>query len=301
MGITGHILAWVKDFLTGRSYRVAVGGSTSPPHPIRRDVPQGAILSPLLFNVLLSDLHTPPHSYLLVYAGDITIVTRAATLAQAQTNLQAATTSLQTWVSTWGLSINASKSTIMCFTQKRLPSPPTITLCGVTVPYSTTHTFLGLKLDGPRLSWARHVEYLKMSCTKRLDIMKRIAGIRWGANREVLLKYYLATIRAKMMYGSSIYGSAAPTTLAKLDPVQNAALRISVGAMRSSPVISLHTEAGILPLSTHRRETLYHHLYRNMSLPHLHPLTTLYTNSGVEQHSPVLPHTSRQPLLVRAL
>ena len=25
MGITGHILAWVKDFLIGRSYRVAVG------------------------------------------------------------------------------------------------------------------------------------------------------------------------------------------------------------------------------------------------------------------------------------
>ena len=95
MGITGSTLAWIKHFLTSRSYRVAMGGSTSPPHPIQREVPQGSILSPLLLNILLSDLHTPPHSHLLMYADDITI-TRAATLAQAQNNFQAASTSLQT-------------------------------------------------------------------------------------------------------------------------------------------------------------------------------------------------------------
>ena len=142
MGITGSTLVWIKHFLTSRSYRVTVGGSTSPPHPIRRGVPQGSILSPLLFKI--------PH--LLVYADDITIITRATILAQAQNNLQAATTSLQIWISTWVLSINAFKGTIMCFTRKRLPSPPTITLSGLTIPYSTTHTFLGLRQDGPRLS-----------------------------------------------------------------------------------------------------------------------------------------------------
>ena len=55
------------------------------------------------------------------------------------------------------------------------------------------------------------------------------------------------------------------------------------------------------PLVTHRREMLCHYLHRNMSLPRLHPLTTLYNNSGVEQHAPVWLPSSRQPLLVRAL
>ena len=113
---------------------------------------------------------------------------------------------------------------LMCFTLKRLPSPPTLQLCGQAVPYSKTHTFLGLRLNGPRLSWVGHIEYLRTSCNKRLDVMKRIAGICWGAKWDLLLQYYLATIQPKIMYGSSIYGSAARTVLTRLDPLQNAAL-----------------------------------------------------------------------------
>ena len=60
--------------------------------------------------------------------------------------------------------------------------------------------------------------------------MKKIAGVRWRANRNTLTKYYITTIRAKLMYGSTIYGSAAPSTLARLDIIQNAALSISLGA-----------------------------------------------------------------------
>ncbi|KAG0707861.1 putative RNA-directed DNA polymerase from transposon BS [Chionoecetes opilio] len=79
MHITGPTLAWLQNFLSGRTFRVAVGASTSPSQSIRRGVPQGSILSPVLFNVLLSDLHIPPHSHLLIYADDITIISRAST------------------------------------------------------------------------------------------------------------------------------------------------------------------------------------------------------------------------------
>ncbi|XP_045127737.1 uncharacterized protein LOC123514153 [Portunus trituberculatus] len=271
MGITGTTLAWVHDFLTGRSFQVAVGASLSPSQGIHRGVPQGSILSPLLFNVLLSDLQVPTHSHLLLYADDITIVSRAPTLSEAQDRLQEAATAV------------ASNSTYR--------------------PYSTSHTLLGLRLDGPRLSWVNHIsyEYLRTSYSKRLDVMKRIAGIRWGASRDLLLHYYKITIRAKMQYSSCFYGSAAYSNLLKLDPIQNAALRISMGAMRSSPVVSLQAESGIPPLSTHRRMTLCQQYYRILGLPASHPLSTLHSNSGVDQQAPVWLPAARQPLIVRAL
>ena len=218
LGIAGTPLAWIRDFLSHRSYQVAVGASLSTSHPICRGVPQGSILSPLLFNVLLSDLHIPLHSQLLIYADDITIVSRAPTLALAQTNMHEAAAALSDWVTTWGLTVSAPKSTLMCFTLKHLPSSPTTSLCGQGVPYSRTHTFLGLRLDGPRLSWGRHIDYLRTACIKRLDILKKIAGVRWGAKRD-LLHYYLATIRPKLMYGSSLYSSAARSLLTRLDPI----------------------------------------------------------------------------------
>ncbi|XP_045101300.1 uncharacterized protein LOC123498199 [Portunus trituberculatus] len=287
MGITGTTLAWVRDFLTGRSFQVAVGASLSPSQGIHRGVPQGFILRPLLFNVLLSDLQV----HLLLYANDITIVSRAPTLSEAQDHLQEAATALGAWMTTWGLQVSALKSSLMCFTMRKLPTPPTVTLSGEVVPYSTSHTLLGLRLDGPRLSWVNHISYLRTSCNKRLDVMKQIAGICWGASCDLLLHYYKTTIRAKMQYASCFYGSAAYSNLLKLDPIQNAALRILMGAMRSSRVVSLHAENDVSPLSTHRWMTLCQQYNRILDLPASHPLSTLHSNSGVDQQAPWISST----------
>ena len=58
-----------------------------------------------------------------------------------------------------------------------------------------------------------------------------------------------------MDYGCIVYGSASNEALAKLDPVHNQGLRLSLGAFRSSPVESLYVEAQEPPLEI-RREKL---------------------------------------------
>ena len=58
-----------------------------------------------------------------------------------------------------------------------------------------------------------------------------------------------------MDYGCLVYGSASKTALAKLDPVHNQGLHLSLGAFRSSPVESLYVEAHEPPLEI-RREKL---------------------------------------------
>jgi hypothetical protein len=52
--IRGKMLAWIREYLDNRSFRVLFEGALSPEHIITRGVPQGAILSPTLFNVMLS-------------------------------------------------------------------------------------------------------------------------------------------------------------------------------------------------------------------------------------------------------
>jgi hypothetical protein len=46
LGITGPILAWLKEFLTGRSMCVRIGDQSSQYRNIDNGVPQGAVLSP---------------------------------------------------------------------------------------------------------------------------------------------------------------------------------------------------------------------------------------------------------------
>lgn len=68
--------------------------------------------------------------------------------------------------------------------------------------------------------------------------MRVIAGIKWGADREMLLKVYRSIARSKIDYCSFIYSSARKSTLRQLDTVHNQGIRISLGAFKSSPVLT---------------------------------------------------------------
>ena len=51
---------WFESYLTDRTQVVHISTSTSTPLPITHGVPQGAILSPLLFFIYFSDLRLAP-------------------------------------------------------------------------------------------------------------------------------------------------------------------------------------------------------------------------------------------------
>ena len=67
---------------------------------------------------------------------------------------------------------------------------------------------------------------------KRLDLLKCVSNVSWGADRPVMLHLYRAIVRAKLDYGSFVYMSPKDTALKVLDPVHHAAIRLSVGAFR---------------------------------------------------------------------
>ena len=56
LGLRGRMLAWIRAFLSGRSGRVRVGSERSSYISHDHGIPQGSILSPLLFNIFLSSL-----------------------------------------------------------------------------------------------------------------------------------------------------------------------------------------------------------------------------------------------------
>ena len=56
LGIAGNVGRWIHSFLTRRNFRVLVNGKLSEEEVVVSSVPQGTILAPLLFVIIISDI-----------------------------------------------------------------------------------------------------------------------------------------------------------------------------------------------------------------------------------------------------
>ena len=88
-----------------------------------------------------------------------------------------------------------------------------------------------------KLSFLPHLRYLKNKCAKALNLLRVVAHTSWGADQQTLLHLYRSLIRSKLDYGCVLYGFACGSYLQMLDPIQNHALRLCLGAFHTSPIL----------------------------------------------------------------
>lgn len=69
--VPSYALRWIEKFLTGRELFWSDGRLLSRKYRQTRRVPQGVVLSPLLFNILMSSILTMPNVHTFVYVEDI--------------------------------------------------------------------------------------------------------------------------------------------------------------------------------------------------------------------------------------
>jgi len=73
-GISGNILNWICEWLNGRQQRVILSGNVSAWLYVISGVPQGSILGPLLFLILINDIDKGIANRLLKFADDTKLV-----------------------------------------------------------------------------------------------------------------------------------------------------------------------------------------------------------------------------------
>ncbi|GLV43820.1 hypothetical protein CBL_11600 [Carabus blaptoides fortunei] len=127
-----HLLRAISGFLRNRTARVRVGQSSSPPFTLHAGVPQGSILSPLLFIIYCWDLPCPtdPNVHQQQYADDTVCWATSNDPKDANQKLQLQLATLESWMRRWRITPNPSKTQLIQFKHrhKRPKTQPTITL-----------------------------------------------------------------------------------------------------------------------------------------------------------------------------
>jgi hypothetical protein len=260
---------FIGKFLACRPFHVRVGFCLSEAFEQEMGVPQGSILSVTLFIMKINSIIKclPAGVRGSLYVDDFLICFRSKSVIAIERQLQRCINSIQTWADENGFQFSKSKTVCMHFSnQNSNHAEPDLKLYNSPIPVVTETKFLGLVFD-KKLTFTAHIKYLKDRCLKALNLLRVVAHKDWGADSTTLLRLYRTHVRSKLDYGCVVYGSARPSALESLDRVQNAALRTCLGAFRTSPISSLHVEAGELPLNLRRQQIRLQYLVKLRSNP----------------------------------
>ena len=118
MGINGHLAKWINNYLQNRSIKVNIKATLSDPIPLNNGVPLGAILSPLLFDVMLNDFPSNSDIKVYSYAIDITISVKGNKVDDLKRKMQLNLRKVENWFDTWGLMLSPEKNSTQIFTRK---------------------------------------------------------------------------------------------------------------------------------------------------------------------------------------
>jgi hypothetical protein len=166
-----------------------------------------------------------------------------------------------------GFQFARAKTVCMHFCNKSTPHPePSLRLCNTEIPVINETKFLGIIFDS-KLTFKPHIVNLRKKCLKAMNLLRVVARTDWGGDSTTLLRLYRSVARSKLYYGCVVSGSARASYLESLDRVKNAALRVCLGAFRTTPVSSLHVEANELPLRLRSQKLALHYIVKLKANP----------------------------------
>ena len=252
--LNDHIKRFLCAYLRGRQTFVVFRNSKSTYRKVKQGVPQGGVLSPILFNLYMASMPSPPGSIKLVsYADDGNLLNSGPKIEPLVEELNSYLSILNTWFKSRNLFISPSKSSTTLFTtaSSEVSTTLDIIIDGESVPTVKKPKILGVTFDN-LLSFRQHATDLKTKLQAKNNVLKALAGSAWGKEKEVLVTTYKAIGQSVLNYCCPIWTpSLSATSWKDLQTAQNAALRVATGCHLMTDIDHLHHETKIMRVKPH--------------------------------------------------
>lgn len=263
---------------------------------LSKGTPQGGILSPLLWNIILNDLLKIiiPNTHFIAYADDVSIVCWADKPTELTTTIKNALTIINQWCNNNYLALSHHKTSLVYFN------------CGVYLPIyfadetilpQKTITILGVTFGDSRfakkLNFHEHVKNISTKCNKIKFILFGLISNCFGITTNKRLILYKSLIRTKIMYASSIWWEHLnKTDIQTLERVQYLFLRRAIQGFKTISKSSVNFLSNTLSLDDyskflilpHTLKINFHNTCLNLYLNNSNPMLNSYFSSFPPKH-----------------
>ena len=235
-GVQPRSVKWVRSFLTGRRQKVKIGSSVSRSRDVPTGVPQGGVLSPLIFVLFVSDLQDwLEHSTAPTYADDTTTGTSGFFLDQVLKNVEEDANRVLQYMASNGLVANAKKTSFLLLNYKKCEPKISVKVGNESVTRESSATLLGIKFQDDQ-RWKAQIHGkggVISSLRSRFYIIRRM---RSHLSMKAVLKLVDGLFTSKIRYGLQLYGrvrrnddSPMDDDLKTIQKVQNELMRYLTG------------------------------------------------------------------------
>ena len=242
-----YLIKLIQSYLESRTFNVKIGDSLSTLRTIETGVPQGSVLSPTLFNILVSDLPSCDNIDIAQFADDTLMSTSSHQTSTIVNRLSKSGSVMARYFERWHIQINSLKSETCFFSRKtaiRHQPMSNIRVLDEDINWKESIKYLGLHLD-KRLTYQTHIDQTIMKCERLIrmlyPLMSRNSYLRIQ-NKILIHKLYFRPI---FCYASPIWVNCANVHFLKLQRLQNKILKMILTFI-GVPVLHSFTELVIL-------------------------------------------------------
>lgn len=281
-GIRGGPLNLLKNFITNRLTSTKFLNEQSNHSIAKYGLPQGCILSPVLFQIYTNDLPTITNIPCKMYADDSIFFCSENSLGPLQQTMNMELVKITHWMSANKLSLNIDKTHFMLIEKRKSPATNfKLQINNTYLHRANTVRYLGIHFDD-KLTWKNHIAVVEAKISQSIGMLYKI---RKYLNSHTLKILYHALIHSHLQYGSINWGRACKSHLVHLQALQNKAIRAITHSTIYTHIIPLFKEQNILQIKhiTELEILKYMHKYQNGLLPSafknlLHPIADVHTH-----------------------
>ena len=216
-------IAWVNSYLCNRYQCVRIGSVVSKPGKVTSGVPQGSVLGPALFSIIVSSFVTANNAaYTIKYADDITIL---FPLRRDDDNNYIGDEHAHfiNWAMSKKLTVNPKKCKCLVIKGSRYVTP--YPLAGI--PFVRELKLLGVVYNSA-FNFNSHVSYVTSICSSKLFALRVISRHLPKVN---CIDIYNSLIRTILEYCSPLFVGINVNNSKKLEKIQSRAHRIICGPL----------------------------------------------------------------------